>query len=193
MHDSSVARRYANAMIEVAAEAEAVDRVGSDLERFVRLLDEGGGDLRNALCTPVFTVEEREAVLGAVLPRLELHPLTVNLLRLANAKRRLPLIGEIARAYRNAADARAGRVRVQVATATPLDGPLEAEIRAAMERVTGKTVILESRVDPALLGGIVARVGSRVYDSSLRTRLQSLQQSLVSAQVSAASAAVGEA
>lgn len=193
MHDLSVARRYAGAMIDVAAEANVVDRVATDLDRFVQTLDQGGGDLRNALCTPVFTVEEREAVLDALLPRLDVHPLTANLLRLANARRRLPLIGDIARAYRDEADARAGRVRVQVSTATPLDAALEAEIRAAMERVTGKAVLLESRVDPSLLGGLVARVGSRVYDSSLRTRLQNLQHALVSAQVPTAAPAAGEA
>jgi len=193
MHDLSVARRYASAMIDVATEAGVTDRVATDLERFVRLLDEGGGDLRHALCTPVFTVEEREAVLDAILPRLDLHPLTANLLRLANAKRRLPLIADITRAYRDEADARAGRVRVRVSTAIPLDAALEAEIRAAMERVTGKSVILESQVDPSLLGGLVARVGSKVYDSSLRTRLRNIQQALVSAQVPAASPAVGEA
>src|SRR5690606_7503315 len=115
MHDLSVARRYAGAMIDVAAEAGVVDRVGDDLDRFVKALELGGGDLRNALCTPVFTVEEREAVLDAILPRLGVHPLTANLLRLANARRRLPLVADIARAYRDEADARAGRVRVQVA------------------------------------------------------------------------------
>lgn len=183
MPDISVSRRYARAMIEVASEANAVDRIGEDLQRFVRLLEEGGGDLRTALLTPVFTVDEREQVLNALLPRLDLHPLTANLLKLANQKRRLPLIANIARAYRDQADELAGRVRVRVSTAEPLTPQLEMEVRAAMERVTGKKVILETQVDPSLIGGLVARVGSRVYDSSIRTRLQNLKQALLSTQV----------
>lgn len=183
MPDIGVARRYASAMIEVAAEAGAIERVGSDLDRFVALLAAGEGALRDALCTPVFTVEERERVLQTLMPRLDLHPLTRNLLLLANQKRRLPLIDAIARAYRDRADERAGRARVQVTTADPLTPPLEAEIRAAMERLTGKQVVLELQVDPSLIGGLVARVGSKVYDSSIRTRLQNLKLSLLHAQV----------
>lgn len=183
MSDITVARRYASAMIEVAAEIDAVDIVGTDLARFVRVLDQDGGQLRGALCTPVFTVEERERVLDDLLPRLNLQPVTRNLLRLANQKRRLPLIGEIARVYMNLADERAGRARVQVATAEPLSPQIEAEVRAAMERLTGKHVLLETRVDPSLIGGLVARVGSKVYDSSIRTRLQNMRQTLLAAQV----------
>lgn len=183
MPDISVARRYARAMIEVASEVDAIDRIGDDLMRFVAVLDQGGGELRNALCTPVFTVDERQNVLDALLPQLGLHQMSQNLLKLANEKRRLPLIGDIARAYRDRADDRAGRARVQVSAAEPLSPQVEAEIRAAMERVTGKRVLLETQVDPTLIGGLVARVGSKVYDSSIRTRLQNMKQALVSAQV----------
>lgn len=183
MSDHTVARRYANALIEVATEADAIDTVSADLDRFVALLEQPENPLGPALYSPVFTAEERERVLDEVLPRLNLHPMSRNLLKLTNDKGRLPLIASIARAYRDLADARAGRVRVRVATAEPLTPQIETEVRMALERLTGKDVLLETSVDPTLLGGMVARVGSTVYDSSLRTRLQTLKRRLLETQV----------
>src|SRR5687767_14692403 len=99
MSESSVSRRYAQAMIEVATEANVADRVHQDLETFVRAVDTGGGELRRALTTPVFTADERQTVLDQVLPKLGLHHLTANLLRLLNEKGRLAAINDIVRVY----------------------------------------------------------------------------------------------
>jgi F-type H+-transporting ATPase subunit delta len=85
----------------------------------------------------------------------------------------------IAQAYRAQADERAGRVKVSVTTAEPMSPQIEAEVRTALEASTGKTVTLEAHVDPDLIGGMVARVGGKVYDSSIRTRLLDIRQSLI--------------
>ena len=179
MPDVSVARRYAQAMIELASEAGVVDRVGQDLATFVALLDANDGLLRNALFNPVFTTEERQGVLDQVVPRLGLHELSANLIFLVNDKSRLPYLGDIASNYGDLADERAGRVKVEVATAEPMSPQIEAEVRAALEKATGKSVILSTHVDKALIGGMVARVGGKVYDSSLRTRLRNMRQALL--------------
>lgn len=176
-HDA-VARRYAQALIDVAAESGRVDAVGADLHRVVQLLDAHEGLLRDALSSPVFTSEERGAVLDVLLPRLGLHELTANLLRLCNDKGRLSSLGAIAASYAQLADVAAGRQMVEVVTAVPLTPQVEAEVRAALERSTGKTIRLSTRVDPSLIGGMVAKVGGTVYDASIRNRLEQLKHSL---------------
>ncbi len=117
-------------------------------------------------------------MLEQVLPKLELHTLASNLLRLLIARGRFDALGAIVDVLTETVDERAGRVLVRVTTAEPLSPQLEMEVRAAFEKSTGKTVRLEALVDPALL---VARVGGRVYDSSVRTRLEDLQNKLIRA------------
>ena len=187
MPDTRVANRYAEAMIEVAAEADAIDAVGADLNAFQALLLDNDGLLRRVLCTPQFSGDERSAVLNELLPKLSMNPLTRNLLRLANDKGRLDIIGQIANAYGKLADERAGRIAVHVTTAEPISDAIAQEIKDAMAKTTGKDVVLHTDVDPALIGGMVARVGGKLYDSSIRTRLEALKRSLVNA------APVGEA
>ena len=182
MSEVSVARRYAVAMIQVAANEDTVDQVGEDLRGFNHVLDAHDGKLRDALCTPLFSADERTKVLDAVLPKLGLNPLSVNFIRLVNAKGRLPAIGRIAEMYGELADELAGRIKVQVTTAEPMSAQIEAEVKSAMEQSTGKAVILEPDGDPELIGGRGARVGGKVFDSSVRTRLQSIQQTLLNAQ-----------
>lgn len=184
-----LANRYAQAMVEIAADTGGTPQVESiqrDLDAFLALMDADGRRLGDALESPVFTVEERRAVLDRVLPRLGLGPLTENLLRLVNDKRRFPKLRAIAEAYRDLADARANRARVTVQTAQPLTPDLEAEVRHALERATGKQVVLQTEVHPELIGGLVARIGDTVYDSSLRTRLDQLKQALLRAPVAVA-------
>ena len=187
----AASRRYAQALISVADEVGAVDLVGDDLGRFVT---SGEGDDRRmarVLESPVFTSEERGAILDQVLPKLGLHPLVANLIRLANDKRRMALLPGIAEAYRTLADERAGRQQVTVQTAEPLSPQLEAEVRAALESSTGKRVILKTEVHPELIGGLVARVGDTVYDSSIRTRLEQMKQALLNSPIGPSPASAG--
>jgi F-type H+-transporting ATPase subunit delta len=183
--DDAVSRRYAQAMIDAAGEANAVEAVGADLSRFLELMDADHELLGGALASPVFSQDERRAVLDAVLPRLGFHPLTNNLLRLVNDKRRFDRVHDIVEAFRGLADDRAGRARVTVQTAEPLTPQLEAEVRQALEAVTRKTVVLRTEVRPELIGGLVAKVGDVVYDSSIRTRLEQIKQALLDAPVTA--------
>jgi F-type H+-transporting ATPase subunit delta len=175
----AAARRYAQALIELATDEDAVDRVGTDLEQFTQATSGEEGELGRALASPVFTVEERRNVLDVVLPKLGAHDLVGKILHLANDKHRMALVPKIVEAYRAMADERAGRVRVTVQTAEPLTAQLETEVRKALEGLTGRTVVLRTEVDPELIAGLVARVGDKVYDSSLRTRLQLMRQSLL--------------
>lgn len=186
MPETSAARRYAEALIEVAEESSAIEAVLTDLQGFDQLLDSHEGILRSALCTPVFSREERTAVLGDLLPKLSLNKLTANFLHVLNHKGRLLIISDITRAYSRLADARAGRVAVRVTTADAMSDAIANEVRAALSKATGKEVVLEAEVDAALIGGMVVRVGGKVYDTSIRTRLQQVKRSLLEAQTPAA-------
>lgn len=176
MLEGSIARRYAKALLALGRDDGLVDRLGDDLARFERAL---AGDVGDVMSNPVFTQAERRGVLDKVLPGLALHPTTMNFLRLLLDKNRFAALSDIVREYRALADDEAGRVRALVTTATELSPALREQVTQALIGATGRKVVLETKVDPALLGGMVARVGSRVYDASLRTRLERLEIELV--------------
>lgn len=182
MLDLNVAHRYADALMGVAAEQSAVDRVGADLRAVVALFDAHGGTLRNALCTPVFSNEERTAVLTDLLPRLGLHPLTGNFLHLLNGRGRLALVDAVATVYADLADERAGRLSVKVSSAAPLSAATHKDLRDTLSRASGRDVVLLASVDASLIGGVVVRMSGKVYDSSIRTRLQQVRRVLLTAQ-----------
>ncbi len=179
MSDLNVARRYADALIEVASESSSVEAIGKDLQNVENVLMAHDGKLHGFFSSPVFTTEEREAVLLQILPRLGVGNFTQNFLKVVNSNGRFAVLPVIRSEYDKLADVRAGRVRVKVSTAEPLTPQLETEVKAALESSTGKTVIVEHTVDPSLIGGMVARIGGTVYDSSLRTKLQALKAALV--------------
>lgn len=185
MADRSVARRYAKALIDLATEAREIDRVQADLQKVVAQLTANGGQLLQALSNPVFTIAERRNVLGAVLPQMSVGATTRNVLMLAIDKGRFSEVPAIAEAFAEMADALSKRVRVIVETAEPFGPQFEAEVRAALSRATGKDVVIQTIVKPELIGGMVARVGSRVYDASVRSRLEGLRQQLLQAQIPA--------
>jgi F-type H+-transporting ATPase subunit delta len=179
MVEGSIARRYARALLELGRDENQIDRLGADLERFQRVLDAGPPEVANVMSNPVFTNSERRAVLDRLLPGLGLQSHTASFLRLLLDKDRFGALPDIVREYRALADTEAGRVRATVTTATELPGDTRSAVASALAQATGKQVVLDTRVDPALLGGLVAQVGGRVYDASLRTRLERLQLNLV--------------
>ncbi len=174
MTEGSVSRRYAKALLEIAQESHAVDRFGNDLEKFWRVASLEGNLLGNALSNPVFTLPERKLVLERVLPGLGLDSTVANFLRLLLDKRRMDGLEGIVREYRAFADTEANRVRATVSTATSLDPAGRERVQRALEIATGKSVVLDAKVDSTLIGGMVAQVGSRVYDASIRSRLERL-------------------
>lgn len=179
MGDRTVARRYATAFLAVAAERDAVDQLLGDLERLSELALAHDGMLLHAMANPVFLLDERRNVLVEVLKRAKAVSLTRNLAHLMLDKGRLSSLPELVEAFREMADDKAGRARVHVETAEALTPELEAEVRKSLEAVTGKSVILDVSVNTDLIGGMVARVGGKVYDASVRARLEQLRQTLL--------------
>ncbi len=170
----SVARRYARALFELGAEKKLSDAVGRELDALAETYS-GSAELRQTLENPVFKLSERRALLERLLPQLAPTAQTRNFALLLLERGRISLLPSIARAYREMVDVALGRVRATVVSARPLDDTTAAAVQRALERRTGKKVLLSSSVDPGLLGGIVARVGDLVFDGSLRTRLDTLK------------------
>lgn len=175
---AAVARRYAKALRALAAAESRLEPVADELATFERLLA-GEAALRDALTQPWVNAATKRAIVTAVAERLGLSPLARNFLALVAQRRRLDLLPDILAAYRALVDEAAGRVRARVRSAVPLSEAQRAAIRERLGRRLGRTVVIETEVDPALLGGFVAEVGSRLLDASLTGRLRALREQLI--------------
>jgi F-type H+-transporting ATPase subunit delta len=169
-----VAGRYARALFELGSQKGASDALGRELDALAETYA-GSPELRQTLENPVFKLSERRALLEKLLPQLAPTPQTRTFALLLLERGRIALLPAIARAYREMVDAALGRVRATVISARPLDASTAAAVQRALEKRTGKKVLISTSVDPDLIGGIVARVGDLVFDGSLRTRLDTLK------------------
>jgi F-type H+-transporting ATPase subunit delta len=169
----SVARRYAKALFEIGVSKGNFELLGEELANLASLYTDSR-ELRQTLENPVFSGTQKRRIVEAVLPRVAQNPMIYNFALLLVERRRIDTLPMISRAYQELTDAQLGRVRAVVTSAKPLDLVTEGEIQRALERRTGKKVLMKSEVDPNLIGGVVARVGDLVLDGSLRTRLASV-------------------
>jgi F-type H+-transporting ATPase subunit delta len=174
----SVARRYARALFSIGVDKGTFEALGQELEALANVYSESV-ELRQTLESPLFGVSQKRAILKSLLPRVAPNPTVQNFATLLVERGRIGLMPLIARAYQELMDQQLGRVRAVVLSARPLDVVTEAEIQRALERRTGKKVLMKTEVDPNLIGGVVARVGGLVLDGSLRTRLDQLGNRLL--------------
>jgi F-type H+-transporting ATPase subunit delta len=165
--------RYATALFELADEADAIDRVEADFDGFDRMLDDSG-DLVRLVRSPVYSADEQIRALDAILERAGAATLTVNFIKLIARNRRLFAIGDMIAAYRTLIAAARGEVSAEVTSAHELTSAQITALKAELKAAEARDVKLTQRIDPAILGGLIVKVGSRMIDSSLRTKLQSL-------------------
>ncbi len=171
---SGVAGRYATALFELALEQQALDQVAVDLDRFNEALD-AFDDLLRLVKSPVFSAEEQGRALAAILKQLKIEGLTRNFLLLAAKNRRLFATPDMIRAFRAMLARHRGEMSATVTAAAKLTESQVTALRQALKAALGKDIMLEERVDAGLLGGLVVKVGSRMVDTSLRTKLNSLK------------------
>jgi len=174
---SRLAHRYAKALFELAQEAGTTPAVADQLQAFQDALA-AHEELRTALLSPVLTRSAKAEVLEAVLGAAPFDPLTANFLRVLLEARKLPYLPDVMRTFAAMRDDAEGRVRGEAVTPIPLQDAEIQGLRAALSKTLQKEVELEARVDPALLGGVVARVGNLVFDGSLRTQLERMKETL---------------
>jgi F-type H+-transporting ATPase subunit delta len=178
---SAVANRYAQALVDV------VMAPGSPLKpedavaqlRAVDAIFQESAELRNAMLTPAIQNSRKRAVMAKLLEEAGGgSPLIRNFIYVLIDHRRIAIIGEIREAFELQLDERLGFVRAEVTSAAPLDQSVGANLESELSRLTGKRMRLRFDVDPALLGGVVARIGSTVYDGSVRGELRQLAKKL---------------
>jgi len=175
---SGVAQRYAGALFELALEANALDAVGADLDRFDGLVKESA-DLARLVKSPVFAADEQLRAIDAILSRAGIGGLAANLIRIAAQNRRLFVLSDMIKAYRAQVAAHRGEATADVTSAEPLSQTQISALKDALRGVTGgKDVKLVSSVDASLIGGLIVKVGSRMIDTSLKTKLTSLKVAL---------------
>jgi len=170
-------RRYASALLSLAEHAGNVDKVGQDLSDFAISWD-ASRELRAAFENPIVGQESRQQILRDIAKESGMDPLVRDTLLLVSDRSRMRHVGEIAEAYQALSEARSGRVRAEVLTATELPDAYFQELQRTLERVTGKKVTIAKKVDASLLGGIVTRVGDQVFDGSLKHQLEELKNEL---------------
>lgn len=178
MSVSIVARRYAKALLELGLENGDLEIVVRDLEALADVW-ERNAELRNVVENPLVALEAKKATVTEVAAALGAGATARNTALLLIDRRRARALPYIASSLRELADARKGVVRAQVTTATSLPEPYYAKLQAQLERLTGMRVIVERQTDASLIGGVVTRIGDRIFDGSVRSRLQSMREALL--------------
>ena len=174
---SGMAGRYATALFELALEGNAIDAVKADLERFDALVAECA-DLERLVRSPVFSAEEQTKALSAVLDKAGIGGLAAQFLLVVTANRRLFAARDMARGFRKLVAQHKGEVTAEVTVAEPLKDEHLAALKSALKTASGKDVDLDIKVDPAIIGGLIVKLGSRMVDTSLRTKLNAIKHAM---------------
>ena len=171
------ARRYSQAVFNIALERKELDRWESDLTKIASLSEEA--TLIAFLESPKFHFDDKARLLSERLG--DISPLALNLVYLLVTRGRLSIIGDIADEYQRLLDSYRGIERAEVITAIPLDDEDKQKLQKRLGAVVNKEVVLKPEVDSSLIGGVIARIGDKLLDGSTRSRLEALKRELVSA------------
>lgn len=171
---SGVAKRYASALLELAEEANVVADVEKDLATVEGFLNESA-DLNRLVKSPAFSVEEQLDALTALLEKAKIAGLAANFVKLAARNRRLFVLPDMIKAFGQLLADKRGEETAEVTSAAALTDDQVAALKEALSSSSGKSVKISAKVDPALIGGLVVKIGSRMIDTSLRTKLNSLK------------------
>lgn len=171
---AGVAGRYATALFDLANENSQLDQIASDLDQFQSMLDESS-DFASLVRSPVYSADDQQRALAAVLEKAGISGLTANFIGLIAKNRRLFVVSDIIKAYRMLLSQHRGEISAEVSSATALSDEQMEALRTSLKEAMGKDVQIQTSVDPALLGGLIVKVGSRMIDNSLRTKLSNLK------------------
>jgi F-type H+-transporting ATPase subunit delta len=174
---STMAGRYATALFELAGDADAIDAVKADLDRFDALIGESA-DLLRLVHSPVFSADEQLQALSAVLDRAGIGGLAMRFLKLVTSNRRLFAVRDMIRGFRKLVAQHKGEATADVTVAEKLKDEHREALRAVLKSVSGKNVDLDIKIDPAIIGGLVVKLGSRMVDTSLRTKLNAIKHAM---------------
>jgi F-type H+-transporting ATPase subunit delta len=174
---SGVSGRYATALFELARDEKSVDAVKADLDKFEAMLNESA-DLKRLVRSPVFSADAQLKALTAVLERAGISGIAAKFLKVLTSNRRLFVVGDVLRAFRALVAKFKGEATADVTVAETLSDKNLDALKTALKSVTGKDVALNVKVDPSIIGGLVVKLGSRMVDSSLRTKLNTIKHAM---------------
>jgi F-type H+-transporting ATPase subunit delta len=172
-----IAQRYASAVFGLAIETSALDAVENDVDALAAALDESA-DLRDLISNPVYSREQQSAAISAVANKMGLSATVANTLALMASKRRLFVLPQLVTALREKIAAHKGEVTAEVVSATELTQAQKDKLAEALKESVGKTVKVNAAVDETLIGGLVVKVGSKMIDTSIRSKLSALQNAM---------------
>lgn len=175
---SAAAKRYAKAVFDLASESGELDKITSEFRALGALVD-SSAELKLALSNPMVDPAERKALMKAILDRSGVSVLTKNAVLLITDQRRSDVLPQIAEDLARLSDEKAGRIQAEVTSAAALSEPQYQRVSASLEKLTGRKISLARKVDASLIGGVVVRVGDRVFDGSVATRLRELRTALL--------------
>ena len=178
MSVSIVARRYAQALLELGVERGELDAIVEQISALAAAWEESP-ELRNAIENPLVAHAAKKAVIGDLIDRIGASPTIRHVALLLVDRRRAPALPYVAQTLRELADARRGLLHAEVTTAAPLSEAYYGRLQVQLEAMTGKRVVVDRRTDPSIIAGVVTRIGDRILDGSLRTRLHSLRDALM--------------
>lgn len=171
---ATVAGRYALALFELAQETKSIDKVETELNRFAGFIDESA-DLKRLIRSPVFTAEKQEKAVAAILDKAGLSGITANFIRLMARQGRLFTLPDAILIFRDLVMNAKGIIRAEVSVAEEPSAKALATIKAALTETAKAEVDIDLKVDPDLIGGLVVKMGSRMVDASVRTKLNSIR------------------
>ncbi len=177
MITGAIARRYAKALFSLASERGRIEPWSESLDALKAAIA-SSTELRDVLANPVYSKEQRRAIAAKLAVMLSLDAEPASLLYLLAERNRLGYLDAVVDTFRTLADEKLGRIRARVISAVPLDAGAVDGIASRLAEATKAEVLIDRAVDPALLGGVVAQVGSMVYDGSVRTQLEDLRRTL---------------
>lgn len=177
MKNAVLANRYAKALFSVAQEANAFDEYAKSLNEIAAAML-AQPEVKDGLTNPMYPVDVRCKVMAHIAQAQGASQVIKNFLDLVVMKKRAAFLPEIAEAFQILIDAQRNICQGSVVTAMPLSAELNDKLQATLERLTGKKVVLSTKVDPTILGGIIAKVGDLVLDGSIRSQLQGLKESI---------------
>ena len=177
MIDTTLARRYAKALVEIGQENNALDAYAESLTAMCDLM-ETSTDFREILINPVFTVDDKKAIAGQVLAKMKPDPIMSNFINLLIDRKRIDQLPGIAVAFQELLDEINGIIRAEVVSATSIADDDLKRVTDALSQISGKKALVTPTIEPSLIGGLLAKVGDMVFDGTIRTQLNQLKESL---------------
>lgn len=181
MSSNKLARRYALALIKLGKESDALSSISDSLNDFSGVLTLSDSLLHKSMNNPAISIEEKRATIDSVAQKLALHPFVKNVIHILLERGRLSIFSNLVTSFDGMADEELNRVRATVTTAGAISEEEKTKLRNTLSQshsITPENLIVEFKIDESIIGGLVAKVGDRIYDGSIRSQLKEIQNVL---------------